>query len=42
MSDGEYEFFSFWMEILKDEKEKGNIRRVKEIENMLRRKGFIR
>jgi len=34
-ADGRYEFFMFWKEILLEEREKGNSKRVKEIENIL-------
>lgn len=40
MTDGEYDFYLFWKEILEEEKQKGNKKRVKEIENMLKREGF--
>lgn len=40
MTDGEYDFYLFWKEILAEEKQKGNTKRVKEIENMLKREGF--
>ena len=33
MTDAEYEFYSFWKEILEEEKQKGNTKRVKEIED---------
>lgn len=38
MSDGEYDFYSFWIDILEEEKEKGNTERVKEIEVMLKQR----
>lgn len=40
MTDAEYEFYSFWIEILKEEREKGNSKRVSEIESMLRHHGL--
>lgn len=40
MTDGEYDFYLFWKEILEEERQKGNSQRVKEIENMLKREGF--
>lgn len=40
MTDAEYEFYTFWKEILEEEMEKGNSQRVKEIENMLKHKGL--
>lgn len=36
MTDAEYEFYSFWEEILLEERAKNNINRVKEIEEMLK------
>lgn len=41
MTDGEYDFYLFWKEILVEEKQKGNTKRVKEIENMLKHEGFL-
>ena len=35
--DGRYEFYMFWKEILLEEREKGNSKRVKEIEEMLKK-----
>ena len=40
MTDAEYDFYLFWKEILEEERQKGNLKRVKEIENMLKREGF--
>lgn len=40
MTDAEYDFYIFWKEILKEEKQKGNIERVKEIESMLIHEGL--
>jgi len=40
MTDGEYDFYLFWKVILEEERRKGNSKRVKEIENMLKREGF--
>ena len=37
-ADGRYEFYMFWKEILEEEKQKGNTKRVKEIEDMLKHK----
>lgn len=35
MSDGLCEFIEFWTEILEEEKSKGNIKRVEEIQKMI-------
>lgn len=40
MTDGEYDFYVFWKEILEEEKQKGNTKRIKEIECMLEHEGF--
>lgn len=40
MTDAEYDFCLFWKEILQEERQKGNSKRVKEIENMLKHEGF--
>ena len=34
-ADARYEFYMFWKEILLEEREKGNSKRVKEIEEIL-------
>lgn len=36
-TDGRHEFYMFWKEILLEEREKGNSKRVKEIEDMLKK-----
>ena len=40
MTDAEYDFYSFWKEIL-EERQNGNSERVKEIENMLKHKELL-
>lgn len=40
MTDGAYDFYLFWKEILEEEKQNGNTKRVKKIENMLKHEGF--
>jgi len=40
MTDAEYEFYIFWKEILEEEQQKGNIKRVKEIKSMLEHEGL--
>lgn len=40
MTDAEYDFYTFWKEILEEERKKGNIKRVREIESMLKHEEF--
>lgn len=40
MTDARYDFYSFWIEILKEERQKGDVKRVSEIKSMLKHNGL--